>query len=90
MGAFMIRFTTHTACILIILLLPWASIASTNDDWKLAGTIVSSIQSPNIPSVTFSIDDNSHTRKAARETIQKTIDKASQSGGGVVVIPKGR
>ena len=44
----MIRFTTHTACILIILLLPWASIASTNDDWKLAGTIVSSIQSPNV------------------------------------------
>jgi len=86
----MIRFTTQTACILIILLLPWASLASTNDDWKLAGTIVSSIQSPNIPSVTFSIDDNSHTRKAARETIQQTIDKASQSGGGIVVIPKGR
>lgn len=86
----MIYFTTRVVCILIVMLLPWVSLASTEDDWKLAETIVSSIQSPNIPSVTFSIDDNSRTRKAAREIIQKTIDKASQSGGGVVVVPKGK
>lgn len=86
----MIYFTTRVVCILIVMLLPWVSLASTEDDWKLAETIVSSIQSPNIPSVTFSIDDNSRTRKAAREIIQKTIDKASQSGGGVVVVPKGQ
>lgn len=62
------------------------------DDWAMATTIVESIKSPAIPDKDFVITDFgaiSDGKTDARPAILAAIDKASNEGGGRVVLPKG-
>lgn len=59
---------------------------STLSDWASASAIVQAIQRPNIPSKEFKLE---LPVEDARKAIQNLIDKASEEGGGKVVVPAG-
>ena len=93
MSSYPSRFTHRRALgwvafIVTLLTCSYAS-ASTGEDWKIAEQIVNQIQLPNIPNEKFMVDVSDTSLSAARAPIQRVIDKASASGGGIVVVPKG-
>ena len=54
--------------------------------WAAASAIVQSVQRPNIPAKEFKVENiGDNFRKA----VQDAIDKASESGGGKVIVPAG-
>ena len=58
---------------------------STLNDWSTASAIVQAVQKPNIPAKDYKVEFTDDVRKS----IQDAIDKASESGGGRVIIPAG-
>jgi polygalacturonase len=72
---------------------PFALVAKERDDWAMAERIVAEIKLPNIPAKTYRITDFGAPEKPetdARPAIQKAIQTAADSGGGKVVIPRGK
>ena len=71
----------------------FSSFAQTGDDWKRADEIVKSIKLPEIPSRDYRITDfgaRGDGASDARPAILAAVKKASEEGGGRVVIPPGK
>ncbi|WP_341939423.1 glycoside hydrolase family 28 protein [Marinimicrobium sp. C2-29] len=72
----------------------WATAAEGHDDtqadWNKASQIVQDVQPPVIPERDYNITDFGAERGNARPAIMAAIDKASEDGGGRVIIPEGR
>ena len=75
--------------LILCFLIPLSTRASTEQDWQIATGILQQIRLPDIPDKQFVVEDSPSVRKAARQTIQQTIDKAAAAGGGIVHIPEG-
>lgn len=75
--------------LILCFLIPLSTRASTEQDWQIATGILQQIRLPDIPDKQFVVEDSPSIRKAARQTIQQTIDKAAAAGGGIVHIPEG-